>query len=130
MHATETLAEIVRGFTATMLEDLQHTENDEALAEGREARNIDRVAGESGERIGHIVADFLARAEPYLAPSNYSLTYDLYVIGSDLYLTAAGHGVGFWDRPEKINRRDGEIISSFVPRIETIVGDDGLAYLC
>lgn len=122
--------EITRGFISTMLQDLQFMEDDEACTEGREARTIEQVAPVTADNIKAMLAAWFARAEPYLAPSGYSLTYDLYEIGSDAYLTAAGHGVGFWDRPEKINRRDGDLISDMLPRVEPYVGDDGLVYIC
>lgn len=122
--------EIARGFISTMLQDLRFVENDEACTDEREARDIGQVAPDTGDNIKAILAAWFVRAEPYLAPSGYSLTYDLYEIGSDAYLTAAGHGVGFWDRPEKINRRDGNIISDLLPRVEPYVGDDGLVYIC
>lgn len=122
--------EITRGFIGTALQDLQFCENDEACMEGREPRSIEALGDGVEERLRDYVAAWFARAEPYLAASrSYCLTNDLFEIGSDLYLTAVGHGVGFWDRPEKINRRDGEIISDMAMRIEMYVGDDGKVYL-
>lgn len=125
------IEEITRGFISTMLQDLQYTENDEACMDEREARDIEQVAPVTADRIKAMLATWLARAEPYLAASrSYCLTNDLYEIGGDAYLTAAGHGVGFWDRPEKISRKDGDIISDMLPRVEPYVGDDGLVYIC
>ena len=120
--------EILRGFVSTALQDLQYSENDEACMEGREPRSIDLLGDGVLDSLRDYVAAWFARAEPYLLPSNYSLTFDLFEIGSDLYLTAVGHGCGFWDRTEKINRRDGDIISDIAPRIEVYVGDDGKVY--
>lgn len=121
--------DITQGFISTMLQDLQFMENDEACVEGREARDVSQLGDGVEDRIKAILAAFYKRAEGYLMASNYSLTVDLHDIGSDAYLTAAGHGVGFWDRPKKINRRDGDIVSEMLPRIEPYVGDDGRVYL-
>jgi hypothetical protein len=122
--------EILRGFVRTALQDLQYSENDEACTDEREPRTIETLGDGVEDNLRDYVATWFARAEPYLLPSGYSLTHDLFEIGSDLYLTAVGHGAGFWDGRGKINRSDGEIISDLAPRIEIYAGDDGKAYVC
>ena len=54
--------------------------------------------------------------------------------GYDLYLSAAGHGTGFWDRYTEANRR-GHKVGELLDRIakilgepEAYLGDDGLIY--
>lgn len=121
--------EITRGFISAMLEDLQYSEIDEACTDQREARDVSQLGDGVREKLESALTEWFARAEPYLAPSSFSLTYDLFEIGSEAYFSAAGHGAGLWDRPDKINVRDGSIISDMLPRIEPYLGDDGKVYL-
>jgi hypothetical protein len=54
--------------------------------------------------------------------------------GYDLYLSAAGHGTGFWDRYTEANRRGykvGELLDKIAKILgdpEPYLGDDGLIY--
>lgn len=54
--------------------------------------------------------------------------------GYDLYLSAAGHGTGFWDRYTESNRRGHEVgelldqIAKILGNAEAYLGDDGLIY--
>lgn len=49
----------------------------------------------------------------------------------DLWFTRNGHGVGFWDRPEKWGEENAKILTrcaECVGELWTYVGDDGLVY--
>ncbi len=92
-------------FWATALEDAQYDENDIACEEGREPRDIDgEPAQEYAESYRAAIVAVCKEAAPLIAAQNLN-TFprrcpdgDLdSVFGSDLYLTAAGHGAGFWD---------------------------------
>ncbi len=54
--------------------------------------------------------------------------------GYDLYLSAAGHGSGFWDRYTEANRRGHKVgllldqIAKILGDPEAYLGDDGLIY--
>lgn len=135
---------MVRGFLATLLEDLQHSESDEACTEGREARDTGTIYTCPDSTFRAVVADCesfvaaLARdghgrnaldlALDY-APNGYSLEQ----AGSDLYLERAGHGAGFRDRG--LGRAgawlsDGVDSAFGVANLEAYLGDDGQAYIC
>lgn len=97
--------EVFRSFWATALQDAQFNENDSSCEEEREPREIaGEPAAEYGPKYRAAVESICNRAESILA------TLDLnrfprgrgegslsHVFGADLYLTAVGHGAGFWD---------------------------------
>lgn len=96
---------VFAAFWATALEDAQLSENDIACTEGREPHDF------SGEPNPDYLARYhgaceavCAAAEPILAtvdlnqfPRRKGESSLSEVFGGDLYLTAAGHGAGFWD---------------------------------
>ena len=98
-------SEVFASFWATALEDAQWYENDFACEDGREPESFD------GEPNSDYAPKYLAacdivcaRAEPLLAeldlnrfPRRKGESSLSNVFGADLYLTAAGHGAGFWD---------------------------------
>jgi hypothetical protein len=94
--------DVFAAFWATALEDAHFRENDLACEEGREPCDIyGDPAAEYGDtyraaiaRICEEAAPLMARLDPRFAPRGGDLDSDF---GSDLYLTAVGHGAGFWD---------------------------------
>lgn len=90
---------------ATALEDAQFTENNNAAEDGRDPVDIEGdPAAEYLEEYRAAVLRVCEEAAPLIAAQNLN-TFprrcpdgDLdSVFGSDLYLTAVGHGAGFWD---------------------------------
>lgn len=89
----------------TAMEDAQFYENDAACMEGRDAEDIDGdPAAEYVERYVAAIEAVCRDAESLLAQQNLNTfprrcpNGDIDgTFGSDLYLTAAGHGAGFWD---------------------------------
>lgn len=98
-------AEVFAAYWATALQDAQLSENDSACEEGREPVEIDgEAAAEYGPRYLATVETICAQAEPILAaldlnrfPRRKGESSLSDVFGGDLYLTAVGHGAGFWD---------------------------------
>jgi len=97
--------EVFDSFWATALQDAQFYENDSASEEGRAPENIaGQPAQEYAERYKEACAAICAKAESILAeldlnqyPRRQGEDSLSDVFGGDLYLTAAGHGAGFWD---------------------------------
>jgi hypothetical protein len=96
---------VFAAFWAIALEDAQHYENENACEEGREPDDISgSPAAEYEASYRAAIARVCEAAAPLLADQNPA-TFprrcpdgDLdSVFGADLYLTAAGHGAGFWD---------------------------------
>jgi hypothetical protein len=96
---------VFAAFWATALEDAQHNENDSACEDGREPRDVyGEPPAEYGDAYRAAIARICAEAAPLIAAQDLN-TFprrcpdgDLdSVFGSDLYLTAVGHGAGFWD---------------------------------
>jgi hypothetical protein len=96
---------VFASFWATALQDAQFNETDAAFEEGREPVDIEGEPTPSraekyreGVRLICVGAESLIDAQnrntfPKVCPDG-----DLdSVFGSDLYLTAVGHGAGFWD---------------------------------
>jgi len=96
-------ATVFAAYWATALEDAQHSENDYACEDGREPEQFEGEPAEGyGDKYRATVESICAQAEPYLAGLNLNKYPrrggDLSeVFGGDLYLTAVGHGAGFWD---------------------------------
>jgi len=96
---------VFAAFWSTALEDAQYRENDSACEDGREPEDIyGEPAAEYGEKYRAAIARVCEEAAPLIAAQNLNTfprrcpDNDLdSVFGSDLYLTAAGHGAGFWD---------------------------------
>lgn len=98
-------SEVFDSYWATALQDAQFNENDSACEENREPESIEgQPAAEYGDKYRATVETICALAEPYLAGLNLnkyprgmgeSSLSDAF--GSDLYMTAVGHGAGFWD---------------------------------
>lgn len=96
---------VFAAFWATALQDAQLTENDFACEEKREPHQFDgEPNADYADKYKTACAAICEAAEPVLA----TLDLDTYprrqgedslseAFGSDLYLTAAGHGAGFWD---------------------------------
>ncbi len=96
---------VFAAFWATALQDAQYTENDFACEEGREPHQFQgEPNSDYAEKYKAACAAICAAAEPVLATLDLN-TYPKRqgedslseVFGGDLYLTAAGHGAGFWD---------------------------------
>lgn len=70
--------------------------------------------------------DILAALVSYKRADQQSLTH----VGHDFWLTAAGHGCGFWDGdlPEELGERLTEASKKF-HSTDLYVGDDGMIYL-
>ena len=90
---------------ATALEDAQFTENNNAAEDGRDPVDIEGdPAAEYLEEYRAAVLRVCEEAAPLIAAQNLNTfprrcpdgDFDS-VFGSDLYLTAVGHGAGFWD---------------------------------
>lgn len=126
---------ILRDYLATMLQDLQHNENDDACEQEREPRDTGTVYTVSDELFAAAKSDcerFMRVAAPILADLPEYPPYDL--IGSDLWLTRQGHGAGFWDReefePENVGNRLTELVGwrTEFPMLDAYIGDDGKVY--
>lgn len=96
---------VFEAFWATAIEDAQFYENDSACEEGREPEYIDGApASEYDSKYRDAIRKICEESTPLIAAQNLN-TFprqcpegDLdSVFGSDLYLTAVGHGAGFWD---------------------------------
>lgn len=134
---------ILRSYIATMLEDLQLSENEEAFSEGRDPRDsgtIYTLQDSEYEKCKRTCVEFYAankadidEAEG-LVPGEEGLEYtkDRYMtadrIGSTLYLLQVGHGVAFTDdgRAPCLERLNGatRALRSF----DAYFGDDGEVY--
>ena len=98
-------AAVWASFWAIALEDAQLSENDSACTDDREPEQFDgEPAAEYGPKYRAAIDAICAQAEPILAEMDLnryprgkgeSSLSDSF--GSDLYMTAVGHGVGFWD---------------------------------
>lgn len=96
---------VFESFWAVALEDAQHNENDSACEEGREPADISgEPADDFAGKYRAAIAKVCELAAPLIEKQNLN-TFpkdcpdgDLNdIFGSDLYLTAVGHGAGFWD---------------------------------
>lgn len=96
---------VFQSFWSTALEDAQFYENDAACEEWREPVDIDGMpAKEYDAAYRDAIRKICEESTPLIAAQNPN-TFprvcpdgDLdSVFGSDLYLTAVGHGAGFWD---------------------------------
>lgn len=135
---------MVRGFLATLLEDLQHSESDEACGEGREARDTGTiydcpdstfraVVAECESFVAGLAKDSHGRNALDLALDYAPNGYSLEQAGADLYLERAGHGAGFRDRG--IGRAGAWLSDTVdsvfgVASLEAYLGDDGRTYIC
>lgn len=96
---------VFAAFWATALEDAQFYENGAACEEGREPQDISGdPATEYADkyraailRVCELAAPLIAQQNPNTFPRRCPDGDLDSVFGSDLYMTAVGHGVGFWD---------------------------------
>lgn len=99
---------ILCDYLATALADLQYTEDDESCSDDREARDSGTVYDCPDETFLKALQDcqrFMSDCAAYLASDDLPNRYRQWdsgpingkTIGSDLYLTRAGHGTGFWE---------------------------------
>jgi hypothetical protein len=140
---------MAESFLAVLLQDLQHSESDEACTEEREARDSGTIytcpdstfraaVAECESFLAAIAAHLAAVPDGALAGLDLASCYTLEQMGSDLYLERAGHGAGFRDRDAWSDDRDenaaiGETLSDLVESrssLEVYLGDDGQAYIC
>jgi hypothetical protein len=136
---------MAESFLATLLEDAQLSENEEAFSEEREARDVGtiydcpgdlfKLALDECEAFGLDIALALARVpDGALVGLDRDCRHTAAQLGSDLYLERAGHGAGFRDRDTWSEDRDecraiGEALSGLVRTgLETTLGDDGKLY--
>lgn len=136
---------ILESYVATILEDLQHSESDEACTEGREPRDSGTVytlpdsefekCRASCERFAAENAETIAEALE-LEPGRYGrgnyMTADR--IGYYFYMMRVGHGVSFSDdytpgTPACIARLC-DAARNFGYMESAYFGDDGRVYLC
>jgi len=140
---------MAESFLAVLLQDLQHSESDEATSEGREARDTGTIydcpdstfraaVAECESFLAAIAAHLAAVPDGALAGLDLANRYTLEQMGSDLYLERAGHGAGFrdrdsWSDDREENRAIGEALSDLVESrhsLEAYLGDDGQTYIC
>lgn len=137
-------------FLATLLEDAQLHESDEACGEEREARDSGtiydcpdgtyRVAMANCEAFLAAIREALAAVpDQALAGLDLDNRYTMERLGADLYLKRAGHEAGFRDRVDtwsddrEENDAIGERLSELVDSrgsLESYFGDDGRLYVC
>jgi hypothetical protein len=128
----------LRGFVDAML----WASNDESTPEGGEPMDRNYGRGDTApatlRRIAGFIANFHAAVDVHFctAPPTHDdgSTLGSEQGGHDLFLTAAGHGVGFWDGDWG---DDGDTLTEIVKAIGgseiefggPYVGDDGLVYI-
>ena len=120
---------IVKGYIAAMLwssvDTQPHTGDDLESLEDFEVSS--QLKGEAF----HICLGFYDENEQdcQLFVEQYNSEYDLWeCLGHDLWLTSAGHGVGFWDRDlDELGDRLTEASEKF--QKTAYLGDDLLVYL-
>lgn len=137
---------ILSAYVSTLLEDLQHSESDEACTEGREPRDsgtvytlpdsefekcrasCERFAAENAEAIA--AAMELEPGEPGLQYTTHRyMTADR--IGSTFYMMRVGHGVAFTDDGDAPALQSlAEAARNFGYMESAYFGDDGRVYLC
>jgi len=96
---------VLESFWATALEDAQLQEYDNACEDGRDHVDIyGEIATEYKQQYIDAITRVCTLADALLADQNLNTfparcpNGDLNdIFGSDLYLTAVGHGAGFWD---------------------------------
>jgi hypothetical protein len=90
---------------------------------------LNDFAPEALEKAEAIVSGFLANPEVVELLDEYVGEYGYNQVGYDLWLTANGHGAGFWDRGlGEVGERLTEIAKE-IGEINVYVGDDGQLYL-
>ena len=126
----------LQSYIATMLEDVQARENDEACSEDREPRDCGTIYTVPDGTFDQMRAD--AERFQREAANDLTAAHDMGVLygrdqaGADFYLTRVGHGVGFWDRGigeagERLTARVGH--GTAFPSFDPYIGDDGAVYL-
>jgi len=92
----------LQSFVATMLEDMQLAENDEACTEEREPRDVGTIYTIPQATFDRIRADCdlfqRIAADDLTAAFDSGTCYGRDSAGADFYLTRVGHGAGYWDR--------------------------------
>lgn len=130
-------------YLATMLEDAQHSESDEACTEDREARDVGtiytlteetyrasladwrRFAGENAADIA--AAGELEPGEDGLRSGRRHMTPER--IGSTLWLARTGSGVGFTDDGDAECLQRLDAAARALGNVDAYLGDDGDLYL-
>lgn len=121
-------------FIAVALQDLQYSEADEACEESRPERDTGTIWDVPDETFGAMArayARFVWHARLTLAAATSDpWEYDWDNIGSDAYLTARGHGAGFFDgRAGKYSDRLQRLARQSFGYCEGLYfGDDGRVY--
>ena len=125
----------LESYIATMLQDVQYCENDEACTDGREARDVSTIwnlPDATFNACKRRVESYQATVTAWPDFDEMQETVDIYgeSVGSDLYLEQAGHGAGFTDRDHY-----GEYAQrlsdawDWADAIESYVGDDGAVWI-
>ena len=123
-----------RAYLATMLEDAQLREADEACMDEREPYDFGTVYTLSDEAYTSSLADwrqFVAANSDLVDAAAARDGYSHDSVGSDFWMTRAGHGTGFWDRSE-LGTELGEALTAACDPFRSIdcyVGNDGKVYV-
>ena len=120
-------------YLATMLQDLQFNEDDEACTEERDARDAGTIYTLPDEAYTASLDDYRAFREAAGDDGEaFADSRGWNAFGSDFWLTRVGHGAGFWDRGEG---EVGERLSALCGHgtrfatVDPYIGDDGRVYL-
>jgi hypothetical protein len=127
----------VFAYLACMLQDLQLSENNDAVGDEREPRDVGATDDITAELLRDAKADCDGyRAQPgvaeALAGASQDCRYTAEQAGSDFWLTRVGHGAGFWDRGLGAY---GDVLTAACGHgtpygnLDPVIGDDGLVYL-
>jgi hypothetical protein len=123
---------ILGGFLSTLLQDAENRERDETSHTGipYEAGTIYDCPDSTFNAAADICRQFLAApgVADMLGENDWSGMWN--AAGSDLYLTVAGHGAGFWDGDWPHGDPLTEAAHGVARWLETYVGDDGRVYIC
>lgn len=125
----------VRHYLATMLQDLQNSEQQEAAEGEREPRDAGSVHQLPDQLLADAKADcdgFRAACGPLLAQADQLHGYREAQAGSDFWLTRVGHGAGYWDRGlGQIGQQLTALCGHGTPygNLDPVLGDDGRVYL-
>jgi hypothetical protein len=136
---------ILADYLATMLQDLDYREADEACEEGREARDsgtIYTLCEKTYQKhkaycegfYRENLADIEAATELVPGEDGLQYTKDRYMtperIGSTLYMVQVGHGVGFCDDGDADCLQRLDAAAKELPHFDWYFGDDGEVYTC
>ena len=136
----DSISELTNAFIAVMLQDLEMTTNEENFSEGHDAPDIslDQSDLDPGtrRRIARLCRDFYIANKEHIHTAGACKRGAAYSVvswtGSDLYMTLAGHGVGFWDSTYWDNIHGGamyEYVQEMGHFDGAYIGDNGKVYL-